>query len=160
MRETDPVEQISDALARLRWRGRPVHADGRPFGHHGGVPGRGRAGGPALLRLLATLAASGDPLGVSEIAARVGVDQPRASRLVAQGVELGLLRREADAADARKIRIVLTDDGVAMVRRVRGERCAAVREALAGFDDAEREQLASLLGRLAAAWPDGGREGR
>lgn len=112
------------------------------------------------MRLLATLASTGDPLGVSEIAERVDVDQPRASRLVAQGVDLGLLRREADADDARKIRIVLTDDGRAMVRRVRGERGAAIREALAGFSDAEREQLASLLGRLAAAWPDTGRGGR
>jgi DNA-binding MarR family transcriptional regulator len=163
MRETDPVEQISEALARLRWQGRPMpprdrlHARGRRHPLHEGRPDRRGAGGPALVRLLAMLAAEQDPLGVSEIAERVGVDQPRASRLVAQGVELGLLRREADAEDARKIRTLLTDEGRALVRRAREDRSAAVGEALAGFSDAERRQFAALLERFAAAWPGAGR---
>ena len=51
------------------------------------------------------------PLSVSELGDAVGVDQPRASRLVQQGVELGLVRREADPDDARRTRIALTDQG-------------------------------------------------
>lgn len=152
MSATDPVEQISDALSRLRMRGRPAHAHERPRRGHADRGGRG-AGGPALGRLLVTLAASGHSLSVSDIAEIIGVDQPRASRLVAQGVEFGFLRREADPADARRTRIQLTEQGAAVALRMRGQRGDAVRAALREFSDDEREQLASLLTRFVDAWP-------
>lgn len=162
MRETDPAEQIADALSRLRWRGGRAAAAG-----HEGAEARGRgpgghedhrrrhpgSGGPALMRLLAVLAGADGALSVSDIAEAVGVDQPRASRLVAQAVGFGFVRREADPADARRTRIALTEQGEARVRLIRGARGEAVREALAGFTDQEREQLAALLGRLVEAWP-------
>lgn len=126
-----------------------------------GRDGHGRhRGGPALRRLLSTLDTASAPLSVGDIAEAIGVDQPRASRLVAQGVELGLVRREADIADARRIRIALTEKGAAMVQRIRGMQGAAVREALVDFSDAERQQLARLLERLADAWPASGRDPR
>lgn len=136
-----------------------------PMGHErggarfpAGRDGRGRhRGGPALGRLLSTLDTASEPLSVGDIAETIGVDQPRASRLVAQGVDLGLVRREADIADARRIRIALTEKGAAMVQRIRGMQGAAVREALADFSDTERRQLARLLERLADAWPASGR---
>ena len=134
-------------------------------GAHGGPGRRGpwRDGGPlgrmaARFRLLDVLAATSAPPSVSELAAAMGVDQPRASRLVQAAVEAGHVRREADPADARRTQVVLTDEGRALVARARGERVAAVEQALAGFTPAEREQLAVLLGRLADAWPRPGRE--
>ena len=113
----------------------------------------GRFGGPARLRMLEALAAASVPLTVSELGDAVGVDQPRASRLVQQGVELGLVRREADPDDARRTRIALTDQGRAIVRGFRGERREAVDSALAAFTDDERAELARLLVKLADAWP-------
>ena len=50
-------------------------------------------------------------------------------------------------------RIALTEEGAAIARSFRGERTDAVRTALAGFTDAERVELARLLGKLADAWP-------
>ncbi|WP_375386457.1 MarR family winged helix-turn-helix transcriptional regulator [uncultured Microbacterium sp.] len=155
------------------WRGpwgvRGSHAHGGPHGHghpngygtgHAmpGGPGwpeamQARFGGPARLRLLEALAAASDPLTVSEIGAAIGVDQPRASRLVQQSVDLGVVRREADPADARRTRIVLTDAGAALVRGFRGERRGTVEAALAAFTDQERADLARLLTKLADAWP-------
>ncbi len=105
------------------------------------------------LRLLEALASASSPLTVSELADAIGVDQPRASRLVQQSVELGLVRREADPDDARRTRIVLTEQGAAIVRGFRGDRRDAVADALAGFTDAERAELARLLTKLADAWP-------
>jgi DNA-binding MarR family transcriptional regulator len=90
---------------------------------------------------------------VSETADAVGVDQPRASRLVQQAAEMGLVRREADPDDARRTRIALTDEGRAIVGRFRGERGDAVRTALTTFSEAERAELARLLAKLAEAWP-------
>lgn len=191
MSEHDPAEQISDALARLRWRGGPMrpmlhghrqdghqhdghpheahshvghhHGDGAHEGHghdHGHLHARRGPGGPALRRLLWVLAASDVPLSVSDIAERIGVDQPRASRLVAQAVEFGFVRREADPEDARRIRIVPTGEGTEMANRLRGQRGEAVREALAGFSETEQQQLATLLERLADAWPSENVRGR
>jgi len=125
-------------------------------GAHGGPPwggGGGRFGGPARMRLLEALVAASHPLSVGEIAEAVGVDQPRASRLVQQSVELGLVRREADPDDARRTRVALTDAGTRLVRGFRGERREAIDAALAAFTDAERTELARLLTKLADSWP-------
>jgi DNA-binding MarR family transcriptional regulator len=128
---------------------------GGPHGGMGGPPpwGGPRIGGPARLRLLEALAAASGPLSVSEIADAVGVDQPRASRLVQQAAQMGLVRREADAEDARRTRIALTDNGLAIVRGFRGERRTAIDAALAAFTDEERGELARLLTKLADSWP-------
>lgn len=105
------------------------------------------------MRMLEALAAASHPLTVGEIADVVGVDQPRASRLVQQAVQLDLVRREADPDDARRTRVALTDAGRGLVRGFRGERRGAVDAALAAFTDAERAELARLLTKLADAWP-------
>jgi DNA-binding MarR family transcriptional regulator len=169
----DPADAIAAALARLRGRrmprppwegghghphhhGEPGWSRGGPHGGMGGPPpwgGGPRIGGPARLRLLEALAAASGPLSVSEIAEAVGVDQPRASRLVQQAAQMGLVRREADADDARRTRVALTDDGRKIVRGFRGERRSAIDAALAGFTDDERTELARLLTKLADSWP-------
>jgi len=173
----DPADAIAEALSRLRGRRMPRppwepgphehgprHPHGEPpwlhgghHGHsHGGPPpwlAGGRIGGPARLRLLDALAAASGPLTVSEIGEAIGVDQPRASRLVQQVVELGLVRREADPDDARRSRVVLTDKGAAIVRGFRGERRDAIDTALQPFTEAERSELARLLRKLADGWP-------
>lgn len=115
--------------------------------------GAGRMAGPARLRLLEALAAASHPLSVSEVGEAIGVDQPRASRLIQQAVDLGLVRREADPDDARRTRAVLTDDGARIVRGFRGQRREHLGQALEGFTDAERTELARLLTKLAEAWP-------
>ena len=131
------------------------HSDDFPFGgrRHPGGPFAGHGRGRALFRLLISLVQAGTALGVSALGEAIGVDQPRASRLVSQGVELGLLRREADPDDARRTLIVLTDKGRSLTNRFRGAQRDSVDEALSTFTEDERAQLASLLTRLADAWP-------
>ncbi|WP_372969288.1 MarR family winged helix-turn-helix transcriptional regulator [Microbacterium sp.] len=132
-----------------------AHGHRRPGGP--GVPPwvadpSGRFGGPARMRMLEALAAASAPLSVSDLGAAIGVDQPRASRLVQQGVAHGFVRREADPDDARRTRIALTDDGRKIARGMRGERREALNTALAAFTDEERAQLAHLLNKLADNW--------
>ncbi|WP_249186120.1 MarR family winged helix-turn-helix transcriptional regulator [Microbacterium paraoxydans] len=131
------------------------------FGHHRGHPGMppwmadpsGRLGGPARIRMLEALAAAPEPLSVSALGEAIGVDQPRASRLVQQGVQGGFVRREADPDDARRTRIALTDEGRRLARGLRGERRELLATALAPFTDDERAELARLLTKLADNWP-------
>ncbi|GAA5145805.1 hypothetical protein GCM10025768_03540 [Microbacterium pseudoresistens] len=175
MTAPDPIDAIATALARLRGRGpRGMFGPGRPGGPHGhdghhphhGFGGRGpgpasgrggpwgpdagRHGAPARLRMLEALAK--EALSVSALAEAIGVDQPRASRLVQQGVERGWVRREADPDDARRTRIVLTDDGRRLFRSVRGERREALGAALEALTEAEQAELARLLTKLADNW--------
>jgi DNA-binding MarR family transcriptional regulator len=90
---------------------------------------------------------------VSELGEAIGVDQPRASRLVQQAADRGLVRREADPDDARRTRIALTDEGARLARGYRGERRERLQAALSEFTPDERAELARLLTKLAAAWP-------
>lgn len=178
--EIDPSEAIAQALSRLRgrrpgergaggrghggphgWHGGPhghEHGPGDPFGHgHPGMPPwmadpSGRLGGPARMRMLEALAAASAPLSVSALGEAIGVDQPRASRLVQQGVDRGYVRREADPDDARRTRIALTDEGRKVARGVRGERREMLGRALAAFTPEESAELARLLNKLADNW--------
>lgn len=140
------------------WHGGPL---GDPFDpqrdRHPGMPPwmtdpSGRLGGPARMRMLEALAAASAPLSVSALGEAIGVDQPRASRLVQQGVERGFVRREVDPDDARRTRIALTDDGRKVARGMRGERRELLTNALAAFTDDERAELARLLNKLADNW--------
>jgi len=90
---------------------------------------------------------------VSELADAIGVDQPRASRLVQAAVEAGHARREVDPADARRSAIVLTDAGRRLLSSARGNRRGAIESALAGFTPEETAELARLLSRFVEAWP-------
>lgn len=144
------------------------HGHGGPHGEHGhgrgfrGAPGfgappwaggsSGRLGGPAWMRMLEALAAASEPLSVSALGEAVGVDQPRASRLVQQGVQRGLVQREADPDDARRTRIALTDAGRKIARGMRGERREVLSRALETFTEDESRELARLLSKLADNW--------
>ncbi|MCK2025460.1 MarR family transcriptional regulator [Microbacterium sufflavum] len=105
------------------------------------------------MRMLEALASAPEPLSVSALGQAIGVDQPRASRLVQQGVQGGFVRREADPDDARRTRIALTDEGRRLARGLRGERRELLTQALAPFTDDERTELARLLTKLADNWP-------
>ncbi|MFV9423600.1 MarR family winged helix-turn-helix transcriptional regulator [Microbacterium sp. S1037] len=164
---SDPADDIAAALAKLRGR-RPrppfgpdehhhhPHSHGGPWGRGAppwADPSHGRFGGPARLRMLDALVAASDALSVSEIAEAVGVDQPRASRLVQQATQMGLVAREPDPDDARRTRVRLTPEGEKLISSFRGRRRDAVRSALESFTEAERADLARLLAKFAEAWP-------
>lgn len=135
-------------------RGRGPWSHGGQHGaQHEWLAAGPRLGGPARLRLLDALAAASHPLSVSEVGEAIGVDQPRASRLIQQAVDLGLVRRDADPDDARRTRVALTDQGLQLARGFRGQRREHLTHALADFTAEERTELARLLTKLAAAWP-------
>jgi DNA-binding MarR family transcriptional regulator len=126
------------------------HGHGGPFGRGGPRgPWEFRVGPVARARLLATLDSEGRAMSVTELAEAIGVDQPRASRLVQAAVGEGLVVREADPDDARRTRIRITDEGRAAVRAATSNRRRAIESALDGFSDDERERFADLLGRFA-----------
>ena len=95
------------------------------------------------------------PSSVSDLAAAIGVDQPRASRLVQAAVDAGHVRREADSRDARRSILVITESGRTALSAVLDHRRTAIEQALADFTPAERKEFARLLSRFAEAWRRG-----
>lgn len=126
---------------------------GGAFGRGGREGARAAIAGLARTRLLEALAAARS-LSVGEIGEAIGVDQPRASRLVQQAQQMGFVEREADPEDARRTRVVLTEQGKQAARGVRGERRESIRSALSSFTDAERSEFARLLAKFADGWPE------
>ncbi|MDH6182476.1 DNA-binding MarR family transcriptional regulator [Microbacteriaceae bacterium SG_E_30_P1] len=107
----------------------------------------------ARIRLLEALAGAEARWGISEIADAIGVDQPRASRLVADAASRGLVTRDVDPKDARKSVVAITDAGRELLTQVHAGRRSAVEQALADFTAEDAATLAALLSRFAAAWP-------
>lgn len=106
----------------------------------------------ALRRLVGIVADAPVPLTVTQLGTRLGVDQPRASRLVSAAVSEGLVMRTVDPDDARCTRIELGESGKASVAHLRARRTARAAAALESFSAEEREQFAALLTRFASAY--------
>ncbi|WP_240506967.1 MarR family winged helix-turn-helix transcriptional regulator [Thermoactinospora rubra] len=85
---------------------------------------------------------------VTEAADALGVDQPRSSRLAAQALQSGLLRRVADQRDGRRSLLALTPRGREALARIREFRRGVIAEATAGWPAEDRAALARLLTRF------------
>lgn len=111
-----------------------------------------------MLRLLdAVSQAAGDERGggggsgattVGDIARLLGIDPSRASRQVQSAVAAGLLVRKAAQDDGRKVVLAITARGARL--QARGGQVTRNRIALAleDWSEADRQQLATLMGRF------------
>jgi len=95
--------------------------------------------------------AVGGPLRLSELAERMGITAPTASRAVDGLVKLGLLERLPDPADRRAVSIDVTAPGRARVEERMALAAAALEPAVAALSAQDRARLAALLARLADA---------
>ena len=137
MDNLDPVAAVESAMIAVRRR-----QTRRTFAVQAGGPD------PVQEVLDAIEAAEPEPLGVNGIAAALGVDQPRASKLVAAAVSAGLVRREADQADGRRTNLVLTVDGRRQLDVVHSFRRERFAEAMDDWTADERKSVAELLTRF------------
>jgi DNA-binding MarR family transcriptional regulator len=107
-----------------------------------GVPVTG-----ASLEALRTVARHG-PITVGEVARRLRVGQSTASRQLRPLEEKRLVARSADPADARFAHLSATEEGRAVLARVREVSLNDFDVALGGFTLEERRRLAELLERF------------
>jgi DNA-binding MarR family transcriptional regulator len=102
---------------------------------------------------------TGEPVRLGELATRIAVSDPTASRAVDGLVAAGLAARVPDPDDRRAVRIDATPAGRAYVE----SRTAAVRgelaTALEGLEENEVAMLVALLGRLNAGLRPGAEPG-
>ncbi len=113
--------------------------------------------GPATVGSVAGSATVGSVAGsatVGSVALALGVDQPRASKLVTAAVDAGWVCRRADQADGRRSVLVLTDAGRDAVEQAHRSRRAVFADAMTAWTDEERGEFARLLTRFVAGLPD------
>jgi DNA-binding MarR family transcriptional regulator len=99
--------------------------------------------------LLSKLKAAGDPLRVTTLADRLGVDTPTVTRKVQQLERDGLVAREGDPDDRRAFRIRLTDDGRATLELLTAAKRRWLDELLDGWSPSDRATFAALLSAFA-----------
>ncbi|WP_020577312.1 MarR family winged helix-turn-helix transcriptional regulator [Actinopolymorpha alba] len=104
---------------------------------------------PAQVRVLRTLHHAGAAIRVSDLAARLGI-VPRSATSVVDDLETaGLVRRAADPGDRRATLVSMTAKGARVLAAVRRSKRDATVALVERLDRSEREQLLSLLARLA-----------
>ena len=102
----------------------------------------------ALLPLLVLIQRRG-PLGVGELADRVGRDYTTVSRQVAKLENLGLVARRTGKTDRRVTEAVVTEKGQAMSEMLDAARERLATSALADWSDQDLKNLTRLLRRFA-----------
>ena len=104
----------------------------------------------ALFPLL-TLVDRLGPIGVVELADRVGRDYTTVSRQAAKLENLGLVARKESAADRRVREIVVTKSGKAMTNRIDAARRRIGRAIFSEWETRDVEELARLMRKFAQA---------
>jgi DNA-binding MarR family transcriptional regulator len=105
-----------------------------------------RAGREAL----AVLEGAGHPLSPTSIAERLIVTTASVTSLLDTLERRGLVERRPDPTDRRRLLIVITPDGKAIVDQFLPEVVALQTAALARLTEAQRRQLVELLAALGA----------
>jgi DNA-binding MarR family transcriptional regulator len=102
----------------------------------------------ALFPLL-VLVGKYEPIGVVDLAERVGRDYTTVSRQLARLEALGLVNRRISRSDRRAREVTITADGRAAVQAVDGARERLAQKMFRGWSEADFEQLVRLLRMLA-----------
>jgi DNA-binding MarR family transcriptional regulator len=98
---------------------------------------------------LATLDRSG-PTRLTALAVREGVTQPAMTQLISRLQDSGLVSREPDPDDGRVVRVVITDEGRAVLAARRAERAERLAALLARISPEHRAALAAALPAMEA----------
>ncbi|GAA4587221.1 hypothetical protein GCM10023194_35510 [Planotetraspora phitsanulokensis] len=97
--------------------------------------------------LLWILAQEPEGMTVSELAARLGIEPPTATRSLARLEGGGWFRREPVATDRRQVRIVVTEAGHELLPAIEGAWAELAEQAMGDATDEQRELTIIALER-------------
>ena len=89
-----------------------------------------------------------DGLSQSELASRTHMRGPSVANAIHDLERRGLVKRLADRADGRKVRVLLTPQGRRLYDLVMPDIAVTNQSMLADFSTAEQEMLKSMLRRI------------
>jgi DNA-binding MarR family transcriptional regulator len=102
------------------------------------------------LKTLLLLAEHAETLSVKDVAERLGISLPTASRAVDPLVRRGLAQRAEDPVDRRVKRVQTTRKGDRLVERLLAARLRSFERLLDGFNATERCKLGDALDEILA----------
>ena len=102
---------------------------------------------PTKISILLTVVREG-PIRLSDLSTGEGINPTQLSRTVAHLVEAGLIERAADEGDRRAAWVKPTPAGRRLAERIRRERTDALKLALEGLDNTERDRIVAALDGL------------
>jgi len=100
------------------------------------------------VKVLDALARADAELSVKELSEHVSCSLPSSSRTIESLLRRGWLERREDEHDRRVKRVVVTDAGRDVIRRVTNVRRQNIERFVAGLDDDARARLAEALVEL------------
>jgi DNA-binding MarR family transcriptional regulator len=135
------VDDLSTRAFRAFHRALRLHhrALMRAFARHGIHHGQAMC-----LRLLST----GGDVTQRDLARELHVSSPTVTRMVGSMERAGLVRRHSDAADARLVRVELTEAGRTQERAMQAAAGEYVEQTFGALPERERRELARLLEKL------------
>lgn len=92
-------------------------------------------------------AETGEPT-VGTVAEALRIDHSRGSRLVAELIQRGLLRRAVSQTDARRTVVELTDDGWDVVRKTHALKRGFIATVVADWSESDVSRFAALFERF------------
>lgn len=98
--------------------------------------------------VLYTLSKCDEPQRITDLSRHVLLSQPALSRLVDRLVERGLVHRCEDTADARAVRVSLTEEGRELQHSIGREHARDVSAAMSPLTPEELETLQRLTAKL------------
>jgi DNA-binding MarR family transcriptional regulator len=102
----------------------------------------------ALQALITVLLFAGRPLDLGAIVPQLGVNRGSVSRILGELEDMGLITRQPDQNDGRRIRAELTSEGRRVAQRLVPVLHRSCERAAASLAPAERQELGRLLARL------------
>jgi DNA-binding MarR family transcriptional regulator len=136
MREDEDNLGVVTALVRSAFLVNAVYAESAR--EYGLTPQQGQ--------LLCVLMAQ--PYGMSALGPMLRLAKSSLTELVDRTAQRGLVRREADPADRRVVRVALTERGSELAEEFYTATCRRIGELPATLDGAARDTLAELLSRV------------
>ncbi|MFH8366637.1 MarR family winged helix-turn-helix transcriptional regulator [Streptomyces sp. NPDC018031] len=88
------------------------------------------------------------PYGMGRLGSVLGLAKSSLTGLVDRTAQRGLVRREPDPRDRRAARVALTAEGAGLAEAFYAETRRRMEALPAGLDEADRDRLADLLGRM------------
>jgi len=107
--------------------------------------------GQASWMAIAVVAKAGQPMSQTELAHKLGVEDPTMVSMIDRLMKAGLVVREPSQTDRRVKLVVLTDAGTALYRKVKAEADAFRIEFLANIDKETLRTATDLLETLNSA---------
>jgi DNA-binding MarR family transcriptional regulator len=102
------------------------------------------------MKLLHHLSAEPDPLTVKELAERMGLSLPGASRAADALLKRGWLSRQEDEHDRRMKRLAITAGGRDVLRRVEEARMAGLEDVIADVPTVDLDRLSKAIDPILA----------